>query len=143
MIPLGAFGVGTGVAGLALEVAALPVQGVFVCMGIGFRWSRVWQISFWCSPIVCQAFGWWGLVSVCVCAYQCGWCGCSVVGLDSLAVTLGVFLVHCVLCCAGDFYSACWRGLMDDETSSHYIFLFMLLLIPFLVIGLSIKSNIY
>ena len=36
----------------------------------------------------------------------------------------------------------CWRGLMDDETSSHYIFLFMLLLIPFLVIGLSIKANI-
>ena len=31
---------------------------------------------------------------------------------------------------------------MDDETSSHYIFLFMLLLIPFLVIGLSIKANI-
>ena len=32
---------------------------------------------------------------------------------------------------------------MDDETSSHYIFLFVLLLIPFLVIGLSIKANIY
>ena len=30
------------------------------------------------------------------------WCGCSVVGLGSLGVTLGVFLVHCVLCCAGD-----------------------------------------
>ena len=29
---------------------------------------------------------------------------------------------------------------MDDETSSRYIFLFMLLLIPFLVIGLSIKA---
>ena len=28
---------------------------------------------------------------------------------------------------------------MDDETSSHFIFLLMLLLIPFLVIGLSIK----
>ena len=33
--------------------------------------------------------------------------------------------------------------LMDDETSSHYIFSFMLLLIPFLVIGFSIKANIY
>ena len=31
---------------------------------------------------------------------------------------------------------------MDDEISSHYIFLFMLLLIPFLVLGLSIKANI-
>ena len=32
---------------------------------------------------------------------------------------------------------------MDDETSSHYIlFLFMLLLIPFPVIVLSIKANI-
>ena len=29
---------------------------------------------------------------------------------------------------------------MDGETSSHYIFLFMLLLIPFHVIGLSIKA---
>ena len=34
--------------------------------------------------------------------------------------------------------SACWWELMDDETSSLYIFLFMLLLILFLVIGLSI-----
>ena len=32
VIPLGTFGVGTGVAGLALEVAALPVLGdVCVC----------------------------------------------------------------------------------------------------------------
>ena len=75
--------------------------------------------------------------------FQCGWCGCSVVGLGPLGVTSGVFLVHCVLCCAGGFYLARWRGLMDDETSSHYVFLFMLLLIPFLVIGLSIKANIY
>ena len=57
-------------------------------------------------------------------------------------VTLGVFLVDCVLCSAGGFDSACWRGLMDDETSCHYILLFMLLLIPFLLIGLSIKANI-
>ena len=64
------------------------------------------------------------------------------VGLGSLGVTLGVFLVHCVLCCAGGFYPACWRGLLIDDTPSHYIFLFMLLLIPFLVIGLSIKTNI-
>ena len=75
--------------------------------------------------------------------FQCRWCGCSVVGLGSLRVTLGILLVHCVLCCVGGFYSACWRGLMDDETSSYYIFLFMLLLIPFLVIGLSIKTNIF
>ena len=57
--------------------------------------------------------------------FRCGWCGCSVVGLGSLGVTLGVFLVHCVLCCAGGFYPACWRGLMDYETSFHHIFLFM------------------
>ena len=76
---------------------------------------------------------------MCVCAFRCGWCGCSVVGLGSLGVTLGVFLVHCVLCCAEDFDSARWRELIDDETSSRYIFLFMLLLITFLVIGLSIK----
>ena len=66
---------------------------------------------------------------------RCGWCGCSVVGLGSLGVTLGVFLVQCVFCRAEGFYPACWRGLMDDETSFHNIFLFMLLLIPFLVIG--------
>ena len=75
--------------------------------------------------------------------FQCVWCGSSVVGLGSLGVKLGVLLVHCVLCCAGGFYPACWLGLMDDVTSSHYIFLFMLLLIPFLVIGLSIKANIW
>ena len=38
---------------------------------------------------------------------------------------------------------ACWLELMDDETSSRYIFLFMLLLIPFLVIGLSIIKSKY
>ena len=59
----------------------------------------------------------------------CGWCGLSVVGLGSLGVALGVFLIHCVLCCAGDSDSACWLELMDDETLSRYIFLFMLLLI--------------
>ena len=47
---------------------------------------------------------------------------------------------HCLP--GGIFKSQCWRALTDDETSSHYIFLFMLLLIPFLVIGLSIKANI-
>ena len=114
-----------------------------MCVVIGFHWSRVWQISFWCSPIVCQAFGWWGLDSACACTFQFGWCGCSVVGLGSLGVTLGVFLAYCVLCCAGDFDSASWRELMDDETSSRYIFLFMLLLIAFLVIDLSTKANIY
>ena len=34
------------------------VGRVFVCVGIGFHRSTVWQISFWCSIIVCQAFGW-------------------------------------------------------------------------------------
>ena len=66
----------------------------------------------------------------------------SVVGLGSLEVTLGVFLVHRVLCCAGGFLPSMLVGLMDDETSCHYIFFFMLLPIPFLVIGLSIKENI-
>ena len=76
VIPLGAFGVSTGVgtrvARLALGVAAPPVLRVFVCVGIGFHQSRVWRISFWCSPIVCRAFGWWRLVSVCVCAFGVG-----------------------------------------------------------------------
>ena len=57
---------------LALGVAALPVLGVIVCVEIGFCQSRVWQISFWCSPTVCQAFGRWGLVSVCICAFGVG-----------------------------------------------------------------------
>ena len=83
------FGVGTG-------VAALPVMGVFVCVGIGLHQSRVWQISFWCSPIVCRAFGWWGLVSVRICAFWCGWCGCSMVGLGSLGFLLGFLCL--VLC---------------------------------------------
>ena len=51
--------------------------------------------------------------------FRCGWCDYSVIGLGSLGVTLGVFLVNCVLCCVGGFYPTCWRGLMDDETSSH------------------------
>ena len=38
--------------------------------------------------------------------FRCGWCGCSMVGLGSLGVTLGVFLVQFVLCCAGGFYPA-------------------------------------
>ena len=51
VIPLGAFGVDTGLAGLTLGVAALPVLGVFVSMGICFSQSRMWQISFWCHPL--------------------------------------------------------------------------------------------
>ena len=44
-----------------------------VCvLGTDFHQSRVWQISFWCSPIVCRAFGWWGLVSVCISAFGVG-----------------------------------------------------------------------
>ena len=72
VMPLGAFRVGTGVAGLALGVAARPVLGVFVSVGIGFHQSRVWQVSFWCSPDVCWAFDWWGLVSECLCAFGVG-----------------------------------------------------------------------
>ena len=59
VIHLGVFGVGTEVAGLVLGGgAALPVLGVFLCAGIGFHRSRVSQMSFWYSPILCQAFGW-------------------------------------------------------------------------------------
>ena len=54
-----------------------------------------------------------------------GWPGLS-------GVTLGIFLVHCVLCCAAHFDFAYWWELMDDETSSRYIFFVMLLLILFL-----------
>ena len=58
------------------------------------------------------------------------------VGLGSLRLLLGLL---CLVLC-GRLCSACLWGLMDDENSSHYIFLFMLLLIPFHVIGLSIKT---
>ena len=97
---------------MALGVAALPVLWAFVCVRIGFRQSRVWQISVWCLPIVCRNFGWWGLVSVCICAFWCGWCVCSVVGLGFLGCLLGSL---CLVLC-GRLCSACWRGLMDDET---------------------------
>ena len=62
--------------------------------------------------------GFW-LVKICFSVrlrFRFGWCGCSVVGLDCMRVTLGVFSVHCVLCFAEGFYPACWRRLMDDET---------------------------
>ena len=61
------------------------------------------------------------------------------VSLGSLGCLLGLL---CLVLC-GRLCSACLRGLMDDETSPHYIFLFMLLLIPFHVIGLSIKALLY
>ena len=113
-----------------------------MCARIGFHWSRVWQISFWSSAIVCQAFGWWGSVSACAGVFRCVWCGCSGVGLGALEVILGVVLGG-VLCCAGGSDSACWQEVMDDGTSSPYILLFMLLLISFLVIGQALKANIY
>ena len=112
-------------------VAALPVLlggGIFVCVGIDFRLSRFWQIGFWCSSIVCQAFGWWSLVSGWAVWLFRGWPGRS-------GMMLGVFLVHCVLCYAGGSDSACWWEMMDGGTLSPYIFLFMILLIPFHVIG--------
>ena len=79
---------------------------------------------------------------------QCAFALFGVGGVGGVAVlwlawalwgTLAVFFVSCVV---READPACWWELMDDETSSHYIFLFMLLLIPFLVIGLSIKANI-
>ena len=59
VIPLGAFGGGHwgGRAGFGGGCTAC-VGRVFVSVGIGFHRSTVWQISFWCSIIVCQAFGW-------------------------------------------------------------------------------------
>ena len=64
-----------------------------------------------------------------------GWSGLSGGDLGCLLGSL------CPVMC-GDFDSTCSLELMDDETSSRYIFLFMLLLIHFLVIGLSITANI-
>ena len=58
----------------------------------------------------------------------------GVLGLGML-LQLGVFLVRCVLCCVGGSDSACWQELMDSGTLSPYIFLSMLLRIPFHVIG--------
>ena len=46
--------------------------GVFVCVGTGFHWSRVRQVRFWCSPIVCRTFGRQGLVSVYAGVFRCG-----------------------------------------------------------------------
>ena len=116
---------------------ALFVMGVFVCVGIGLHQSRVWQISFCCSPIVCRllAGGDWfsahlHFLVLVVWLFHV-WPGLS--GVSSW------FTVSCV----GRLCSACLRGLMDDETSPHFIFLFMLLLIPFHVIGLSIKALLY
>ena len=65
----------------------------------------------------------------------CDWPGLSGGDLQCLLGSLCLVLM-------GGFYPACWQGLMDDETSPCYIFLFVLLLIPFLVIGLCIKANI-
>ena len=70
------------------------------------HWSRVRQISFWCLAIVFRASDRWGLVSACAGVFRCGWCGCSWVDLGALGVILGVFLVHCVLCCVGGSDSA-------------------------------------
>ena len=90
VIPLGAFGLGTG-------VAALPVLGVFVCVGIGFRQSRVCVAAkFWCSPIICRAFGWWDWFQSAFALFGVG--GVAVLWLAW--ALWGVFLVHCVLCCA-------------------------------------------
>ena len=49
------------------------------------------------------------------------------VDLGSLGFLLDLL---CLVLC-GRLCSACLKGLMDDETLSDYIFLFMLLLIPF------------
>ena len=102
--------------------------GVFVCAGIGFRWSRFWQISFWCSLIVV------GLLAAGDCSswagvFWCSRCGCSCVDVGALRLILDVFLVHSVLCCMWGSDSACWREMIDGGTSSPYVFLFMLLLI--------------
>ena len=60
--------------------------------------------KFWCSPIVCWAFGWWGLVSVHIfLRFWCGRCGCSMVGLDSLGFLLGLLS----LCVGGFTQHAC------------------------------------
>ena len=62
MIPLGEFGAGIGVARLVLRVTALPVlEAPCVCWD-WFPPVKILADKFWCSPIVCQAFGWWRLV---------------------------------------------------------------------------------
>ena len=68
MIPLEAFGVGTGVARLALEVAALPLPGGVCVRGDWFPWSRVWQISL----VFTHCFWLAGLVLVCACIFSEG-----------------------------------------------------------------------
>ena len=72
--------------------------GLFVCAGTGFHRSRVWQICFWCSLMfVGLLVG--GDCFQRVLAFFCV-DGVAVPGL--VWALWGVFLVHCVLCCAGD-----------------------------------------
>ena len=96
--------------------------------------------GFWWEGLVSAGFGSFQVVSAGFGSFRFLVITCSVVGLGSLEVTLHLFLVHCILCYLGGFYSACWERVMEDETLFHYIFLFLLLLIPFLVIGLRIKA---
>ena len=89
VIPLGAFEVVTGV---ALGVAALPVlRGV----GIGFHRSKDWQTSFWCSPRLLV-----GGIGFSVRLRFSLWVVWLFHGWHWLpGVTLGVFLVHCLVLC--------------------------------------------
>ena len=91
VIPLRAFGVGTGVAGLALGWLH------YLCWGVCVRGD-------WFPPVksVADKFlvfthclsGFWlvGIGFSVRLRFGCGWCGCSVVGLCSLGGDLGCLL---------------------------------------------------
>ena len=65
------------------------------------------------------------------------WLFCGCLGLSGVSswFTVSCVVFEALLCML--------RGLVDDETSSHYIFLFVLLLVPFHLMGLSIKALLY
>ena len=130
MIPLWAFGVGIGVTWLALGWLHCLCWGCLCARGsvsTGQDFDR-YVSGVHLLFVGLFAGGDW---------FQCDVFQRSGVGLGALGLILGVFLVHCVLCCAGDSDSALLAGhnRYDGGTSSPYIFLFMLLLVPFYVIG--------
>ena len=83
-----------------------------------------WQISFWCSPIVCQvlAGGDWFQCAFALLVWVVwlfrGWPRLSEGDLGCLLGSL------CLVLCGmweAFIYPVCWHGLMDDDTSSHCI----------------------
>ena len=128
MISLGAFGVGIGVAGLALGVAALPVLERICVRGDWFPPVKILADRFLVSTHCLSGF-WLVEIGFRRALAFFGVGGVAVPGLAwALWGDLGcLFGSLCfVMCRSSD--SECWWELMDGGTSSPYIFLFMSLL---------------